>query len=199
MTVVIIFVVAFEFCQVVMGARRPGNGWSRSGGPSAKPHDALVTFGLGRLIAHVSQLTTVKVAVRRGRMWWTVSCAPPKLRHMVRFGLRRRLFTLAAAYFIALQALVLPMAAVAGAVVDVTTCYSASTNDARHPASQQTGCACAAGCGMQCCANTFMAPPLVSISTEFFSTAVELALSTLPPAADFPARRGHFARGPPSA
>ncbi len=63
----------------------------------------------------------------------------------------RRLFSLAAVYVVVLQALLLPLAVAAGGLPGEGPCLSSSA-DTHGPASNDTGCPCAAGCGTQCCA-----------------------------------------------
>lgn len=61
----------------------------------------------------------------------------------------RRLVALLAAYVVALQALLLPLTVAAFAAPENVLCTAAGERS--HPSSDHdSGCACAAGCGMQC-------------------------------------------------
>jgi hypothetical protein len=63
----------------------------------------------------------------------------------------RRLIALAAAYVIALQALLLPLSVAAGGAFDFSLCTAVTSADRpSSPAGYDSGCPCAAGCGMQC-------------------------------------------------
>ncbi|HZL31383.1 MAG TPA: hypothetical protein VFC54_10035 [Pseudolabrys sp.] len=72
----------------------------------------------------------------------------------------RRSIALIAAYVIALQAVLLPLAVAAGGPFANSLCVTASSQ-ASAPAGQDishgNGCLCAAGCGMQCCAQALNA------------------------------------------
>lgn len=74
----------------------------------------------------------------------------------------RRLIALLAAYVVALQALLLPLTVAAGATFDGSLCAAATSVDgSAPPASHDSTCPCAAGCGMQCCAQALAAPPQI--------------------------------------
>jgi len=62
----------------------------------------------------------------------------------------RRLIALLAAYLVALQALLLPLTVAAYPLASDSLCLSAARDDGQGPAGHDPGCACAAGCGMQC-------------------------------------------------
>lgn len=89
----------------------------------------------------------------------------------------RRLFILAAAYLVVLQAVLLPLAVAAGSPFANSLCLSSS--EAGHsPAAPNTGCACAAGCGM-CCAPALMDGPLaasVAMVLDFVTVSTPSAL-----------------------
>lgn len=77
----------------------------------------------------------------------------------------RRIVALLAAYLVALQALLLPLSVAAGANFDSSLCAAASTADApQPPARHDTGCPCAAGCGMQCCGQALAGAPPIAIA-----------------------------------
>lgn len=69
------------------------------------------------------------------------------------------MLALFAAYVVALQALVLPLTVAAFAMPEAGLCVTVAGEVSPPPVSHNTGCACAAGCGMQCCAQSFAAPP----------------------------------------
>jgi len=76
----------------------------------------------------------------------------------------RRIVALVAAYVVALQALLLPLSVAAGAAADFSLCTAASSHGAPQPASHDTSCPCAAGCGMQCCVSALAVPPQTTIA-----------------------------------
>ena len=112
----------------------------------------------------------------------------------------RRLIALLAAYVVALQALLLPLTVAAGAAFDGSLCAAAaSASVPAAPVSHDNGCACAAGCGMQCCAQTLAGPPWIAalpdparIAIAGPLPAIETRLAPTKPTAP-------HARAPPSA
>lgn len=71
-----------------------------------------------------------------------------------------RILALTAAYLVALQALLLPLTVAAGAAYDPSICVTVQApDDAPAPSRHDTGCACAAGCGMQCSASMLGGSP----------------------------------------
>jgi hypothetical protein len=64
------------------------------------------------------------------------------------------MIALAAAYLVALQALLLPLSVAAGNPFMGSPCVSSASQPVGHDA----GCPCAAGCGMQCCVQALAAP-----------------------------------------
>lgn len=77
----------------------------------------------------------------------------------------RRIVALFAAYVVALQALLLPLSVAAGGPLDASLCTAAaSAEGSPSPASHQTGCPCAAGCGMQCCMQALASPPQFAVA-----------------------------------
>jgi len=103
----------------------------------------------------------------------------------------RRLVALAAAYVIALQALLLPLSVAAGSPFVNSLCAAgAAIEGSQVPGSHDSGCPCAAGCGMQCCAQTLAAPPPAAVPRD-----VTLATILLPPPAISPVVRPAV-RGP---
>lgn len=89
----------------------------------------------------------------------------------------RRLLALFAAYVVALQGLLLPLTVAAFAAPEMVLCTSAG--EAGHqPAGHDTGCACAAGCGMRSCAPPLAAPP--SHDVIVWRTAPSAVIAPLP-------------------
>jgi hypothetical protein len=119
---------------------------------------------------------------------------------MRKFTDSQRPAALIAAYVIALQALLLPLSVAAGVVIDSSVCATqAAADGAQPPAGHDTGCACAAGCGMQCCGQALTGP---SASTVALALTPGVAM-TLPPAIApivLPAEeRPQLPRAPPAA
>jgi hypothetical protein len=77
----------------------------------------------------------------------------------------RHLFALAAIYVVVLQALLLPLAVAAGSPDSGSLCVSAGS-DTQAPAQPDTGCACAAGCGTQCCAYSLSGAPRAALAYD---------------------------------
>ncbi|MGH6665146.1 MAG: hypothetical protein ACREB2_09640 [Pseudolabrys sp.] len=87
----------------------------------------------------------------------------PKLDAMSESTRPRRIVALAAAYVVALQALLLPLSIAAGGPFGASLCAATiSVAGAPSPASRDSGCPCAAGCGTQCCVQTLADPPQVT-------------------------------------
>ena len=85
---------------------------------------------------------------------------------MMRESIRlRRVVALFAAYVVALQAMLLPLSIAAGAPFGASLCASVASTGGGAPASDQSGCPCAAGCGMLCCAPAVLgAPPQIAVT-----------------------------------
>lgn len=113
----------------------------------------------------------------------------------------RRLLAVAAAYVVALQLVLLPLTLAAANPLSGPLCSQAASNVSvpADPRKADTGCACAAGCGMQCCAGAALAPPSSAHVVD------RNALWTLTPAAVFgtaalaQVRSPHNPRAPPAA
>ena len=108
--------------------------------------------------------------------------------------LARRSIAILAAYVVALQLLLLPLAVAAGSVVSGVHCT------ADQPAQHQAhGCPCAAGCGSGCCAQALVGPPAV-VSALGGALRRPEPLPVATHAALRPALTvAHSARGPPAA
>jgi hypothetical protein len=77
----------------------------------------------------------------------------------------RQITALVAAYVVVLQALLLPLSVAAASPFKTSLCAAAmSANGVPSPASHDTGCPCAAGCGMQCCAQTLAGPAQITVT-----------------------------------
>ena len=112
----------------------------------------------------------------------------------------RSFIALAAAYVIALQALLLPLSVAVGGAYPFSLCSAgASVASSQSPAGHQSGCPCAAGCGMQCCVHALAGPPQILIAVELAQAGALMPLPALEVAVR-PAMRGlQVARGPPPA
>ena len=76
----------------------------------------------------------------------------------------RHVIALAAAYVVALQALLLPLSVAAGSPFHSSLCAAAAATDGSpQPTGHDGGCPCAAGCGTQCCVQSLVGPPQVAI------------------------------------
>jgi hypothetical protein len=78
----------------------------------------------------------------------------------------RRLIALLAAYVVALQPLLLPLTVAAHPAFGESLCESAAADGTPKPAGRDTGCACAAGCGMQCHAPALADAPAAGIAVR---------------------------------
>lgn len=112
----------------------------------------------------------------------------------------RRLIALLAAYLVALQTLLLPLTVAAGAAFDGSICTASATFDgAQPPAGHDSTCPCAAGCGMQCCAQALAAPPRI----EHVLGPARIGVIAAPPSIEAvirpSSRSPQLARAPPAA
>jgi hypothetical protein len=112
----------------------------------------------------------------------------------------RPFIALAAAYAIALQALLLPLSVAVGGSPFFSLCSAgASVASSQSPADHQNGCPCAGGCGMQCCVHSLAGPP----QTVTILSLTRAGALMPPPALEVVVRlamRGpRLARGPPLA
>jgi hypothetical protein len=112
----------------------------------------------------------------------------------------RRLVALIAAYVVALQALLLPLSVAVGGPLGSSLCAAAaSVEGSPSPASHQTGCSCAAGCGMQCCVKALIGPPSVAVALALTYTRVTAPAPAFEPIVRAPAKGPQVARAPPAA
>jgi hypothetical protein len=119
---------------------------------------------------------------------------------MSEFFRSRRIIALAAAYLVALQALLLPLSVAAGVAPDFSLCAAAASvaspqSDAGHP----TGCPCAAGCGMQCCVHALTGPPQTLIALGLTQAGALLPPPAIDPVIRAAVRSPQLARAPPAA
>jgi hypothetical protein len=108
----------------------------------------------------------------------------------------RRVIALIAAYVVALQALLLPLSVAAGTPLQTSIC-SETANGA--PARHDAGCPCAAGCGMQCCAQSLLAPPQIGLVVHRTGAIVVAPPVTFDSIVRLAQRDPHSPRAPPSA
>jgi hypothetical protein len=112
----------------------------------------------------------------------------------------RRLVALAAAYVVALQALLLPMSVAAGGALDSSLCTAAiSVDGAPAPASHDTGCPCAAGCGMQCCVQALAGPPPGMVALGLTHAIAMPPAPAIAPVTRLADRSPQVPRAPPAA
>jgi hypothetical protein len=120
----------------------------------------------------------------------------------MRSGIRSRpLIALAAAYAVALQALLLPLSVAAAAPFAASPCAaSAAAEGAGAPVSHPNGCPCAAGCGMACADHHALPPPSPAVAAigETYAGTAPLA-PVLDPVARPALRLPQVPRAPPSA
>jgi len=111
----------------------------------------------------------------------------------------RQIVALVAAYLVALQALLLPLSVAVGAAVDPSLCATASSTDGSQPIHHDTGCPCAAGCGMQCCGQALGGPPQFVTALALTRARALMPARTIEPIVR-PADRGpQIPRAPPAA
>jgi hypothetical protein len=108
------------------------------------------------------------------------------------------LVALFAAYAMALQALLLPLSVAAGNPFVNSLCAS-SSGGTQQPAGHQSGCPCAAGCGMQCHGHGLVGatqPTVIPARTLAYAMT---ATAVLAPAERMFERRPQIPRAPPAA
>ncbi len=154
----------------------------------------------------IAKLSMAFVAVRRRResaQWyanWTLAAHPPKVPAMRQPRRSRPFFALAAAYVIALQALLLPLSVAVGGSTFFSLCSAgASVASSQSPADRQTGCPCAGGCGMQCCVHALAGPPQTLIALGIAQVGVLRPPAALEPVVRSAMRSPQVARAPPAA
>jgi hypothetical protein len=110
------------------------------------------------------------------------------------------MIALAAAYVVALQALLLPLSIAAGDPFGSSLCVASTSVEGQSaPGSHESGCPCAAGCGTQCCVQTLADPPQFTFA-PVLSRAIAMAPSpAFVPAIRLADRRPQIPRAPPAA
>jgi len=112
----------------------------------------------------------------------------------------RPFIALAAAYVIALQALLLPLSVAVGGAYPFSLCSAgASVASSQSPAGHQSGCPCAAGCGMQCCVHALAGPPQTLIPLGLTQVGTLLPPPALERVVRPALRSPQLARAPPYA
>lgn len=115
-------------------------------------------------------------------------------------GRIRPIVALAAAYVIALQALLLPLSAAAGRAFPSPLCAAgASVAGSTAPEGHSSGCPCAAGCGMPCCVHALAAAPQKQVTLVTSGVSVRMAMIVLVSATCTTIRGPQVARAPPAA
>jgi hypothetical protein len=111
----------------------------------------------------------------------------------------RRIIALIAAYVVALQALLLPLSVAAGSPFINSLCVSSSGTTQQKPLNHQTGCACAAGCGMQCSAHGLAGSPQAAVAPALSPGYAMAAGPALAPTVRTFERGPQIPRAPPAA
>jgi hypothetical protein len=109
----------------------------------------------------------------------------------------RRFIAVFAAYVVALQALLLPLSVAVGGTLGNSLC-AASTGSPPSPVSHETGCPCAAGCGMHCCIQALSGPPQITfVISDMQVGAIAPALYILAVSRPIDRRGPQIPRAPP--
>src|SRR5664279_2105946 len=112
----------------------------------------------------------------------------------------RRIIALIAAYVVALQALLLPLSVAAGSPFESSLCAAAASVDhAPSPAGHDGGCPCAAGCGMQCCLQTFVSPTQTMVVFDLTRAIAMAPAPAIDPVIRVADRSPQVPRAPPAA
>lgn len=111
----------------------------------------------------------------------------------------RRLIALFVAYVVALQALLLPLSAAAGVTYGTFCADAASVEDGHRPVNHDTGCPCADGCGVLCCAQALTGPLPVEPTLVHTDVSVLAYVSLDETPVRLSHRRAQVARAPPRA
>jgi hypothetical protein len=102
---------------------------------------------------------------------------------------------------IALQALRLALSVAVGSSPFFSSLCLAGTSVAssQSPADHQTGCPCAAGCGMQCCVHVLAGPPQASAVLDLTRVGVLMRPAAIEAVIRAAVRSPQVARAPPAA
>jgi hypothetical protein len=110
------------------------------------------------------------------------------------------MIALAAAYVVALQALLLPLSIAAGGPFGSSLCAASTSVEGQPtPGSHDSGCPCAAGCGTQCCVQTLAGPPQFTFVPEHTLTIAMAPAPLIAPVILLADRRPQIPRAPPAA
>jgi hypothetical protein len=119
---------------------------------------------------------------------------------MSEFFQSRRLVALTAAYVVALQALLLPLSVAAGGTFNFSLCTAATSVDGSSPpAGHDSGCPCAAGCGMQCCVHALAAPPPDVVALDLTGAVAMIPAPVITPVIRLADPSPQIPRAPPAA
>jgi len=111
----------------------------------------------------------------------------------------RRIIALAAAYVVALQALLLPLSVAAGPFTANLCAVGTSVDGSPSPAGHDPGCPCAAGCGMQCCVQTLDRPPqIIAVKLGVTRAIAMTPAPTIVPVIRMADRSPQVPRAPPA-
>ena len=110
----------------------------------------------------------------------------------------RRIIALIAAYVVALQALLLPLSMAAASPFATSLCAAVSDGSSHAPAGHDSGCPCAAGCGMQCCAQIFVGPAQIVVVHGVAAAVTLMPARALGPIIRVAYRSPQIPRAPPT-
>ena len=95
--------------------------------------------------------------------------------------------------------MLLPLSLAAGPFASSLCAAATADAGSQTPGSHDTGCPCAAGCGMQCCAQTLASPPqVVSVKLGLTRVSEMTPARPLAPAVRSAARSPQVPRAPPA-
>lgn len=193
--IIVGIVAALELGEV--GDRRRRLRW-RSAASAREQQHARFSVG-GSITRHFRHYSTPCAGVRwrptPRNLNWTPLISASRLAAMKQPMRPRRAVALIAAYLVALQALLLPLAVAAGGPVPTSLCSEASTS---APARHDTGCPCAAGCGTQCCAQSLLGPPQIGVAVRRSGTIAVTLPVTFVSVVRVAHRSAHGPRAPPA-
>lgn len=109
----------------------------------------------------------------------------------------RRIVALIAAYVVASQALLLPLSVAASSPLQASLC-SETANANGPPVQHDTGCPCAAGCGMQCCAQSLLGTPQIAVALHRTGAITVTSPVTFNSIVRIAHRRPQIPRAPPA-
>ena len=112
----------------------------------------------------------------------------------------RQIIALVAAYVVALQALLLPLSMAAASPLATSLCVAVSDGGSHvpSPVNHDSGCPCAAGCGMQCCAQTFVGPAQIMVARRVTVAVTMTPAPALEPVVRLADRSPQIPRAPPA-